>query len=250
MICFMKYALLNNQFVIATPHKKGAICPLCKSPLIAKCGDVRVHHWSHKKGCICDEWREADCEWRHRWLELFSHCEVEPIIEKNGSKHFADIRTKNGTTILLRRGKVNPSELQLMEMFFDGLVWIVDLSRNRKAASELTKGLRCGTLRQAFRNAYRTIGGQAECFPDVWSRCRYPVVFDCSGEAMTDQLISGYLWCLLPCEENSRSDDRFVLRYRKAKLVRMLTDRGTITPRQIQEMVSQLNDQISRMKEL
>jgi hypothetical protein len=42
----MRFALFNH---IKTEATKGAIgiCPNCGSKLIAKCGDIKINHWSH-----------------------------------------------------------------------------------------------------------------------------------------------------------------------------------------------------------
>lgn len=237
----MKYALLNGVYVTATPHQKDAICPLCKSKVVAKCGVIKVHHWAHKKGNPCDSWREADSEWRHRWLEHFVDCDVEAIIENNGTRHFADIKTKNGTTVLLRRGRVKEAELRKMEDFFEGLVWIVDLSANKRAAIKLRNAFRDRTIHKVFKNAYRTFGGLGIGIPDEWSRNRYPVIFDFSGVEDVPQFISQYMWCLMPYEENSLVYDRFLLRYTKEKMLELLSVRELTSVIDVQRTVSQLN---------
>ena len=44
----MKFALINNCRAEAAKGAKG-ICPSCGSELIAKCGEVKINHWAHKK---------------------------------------------------------------------------------------------------------------------------------------------------------------------------------------------------------
>jgi len=39
--------------ILATRGADG-ICPVCKEPLVAKCGELVVHHWSHKARPDCD----------------------------------------------------------------------------------------------------------------------------------------------------------------------------------------------------
>ncbi len=46
----MKFAFFNDERIEATKGAKG-ICPSCGSELIAKCGEIVIHHWSHKKKC-------------------------------------------------------------------------------------------------------------------------------------------------------------------------------------------------------
>ena len=44
----MKFALFNGERIEAKKGAKGEY-PCCGSELIAKCGEVYIHHWAHKK---------------------------------------------------------------------------------------------------------------------------------------------------------------------------------------------------------
>jgi competence CoiA-like predicted nuclease len=44
----MKFAQVNNKRIEAIKGAKGE-CLFCGSELIAKCGEVYIHHWAHKK---------------------------------------------------------------------------------------------------------------------------------------------------------------------------------------------------------
>ena len=48
----MKFALLNDKRIEAIKGSKG-VCPCCGNDLVAKCGEVYIHHWAHKKKCGC-----------------------------------------------------------------------------------------------------------------------------------------------------------------------------------------------------
>ncbi len=62
----MKYAILNK---IKTEAIKGIIgtCPNCGAELIPKCGNIKIHHWSHKRLNNCDNWWESETEWHRNW---------------------------------------------------------------------------------------------------------------------------------------------------------------------------------------
>jgi competence CoiA-like predicted nuclease len=51
----MKYALVDGVRQEATPKLLGA-CIGCGSPMIAKCGAKKLHHWAHKGRLECDHW--------------------------------------------------------------------------------------------------------------------------------------------------------------------------------------------------
>ena len=43
----MIWANKNNERIKATPKDK-ANCPICNEEVIAKCGSIKIWHWSHK----------------------------------------------------------------------------------------------------------------------------------------------------------------------------------------------------------
>lgn len=46
----MPFAIKNDQpDVLAKLGAEGAVCPLCKSEVLARCGEKNVWHWAHKK---------------------------------------------------------------------------------------------------------------------------------------------------------------------------------------------------------
>ena len=49
----MIWAIKDNQKREATPNTE-AICPVCNSEVISKCGDIKVWHWAHKNNNDCD----------------------------------------------------------------------------------------------------------------------------------------------------------------------------------------------------
>ena len=52
----MKFAICEGERVEAEANLKGALCPVCDAEVIAKCGDIKIHHWSHKSKKKCDHW--------------------------------------------------------------------------------------------------------------------------------------------------------------------------------------------------
>ena len=58
----MRFALSNNERIEPTKGAQG-VCPSCGSELVAKCGEIKVHYWSHKKKCDDHCW-ENETEWQ------------------------------------------------------------------------------------------------------------------------------------------------------------------------------------------
>ena len=93
----MQYALVDGKRTEPAPGLKG-ICPLCKQPVIVKCGNQRISHWAHKSKSECDCWMEKETPWHRQWRKCFPEDwqEVRHIDEKTKEIHFADVKTAGG----------------------------------------------------------------------------------------------------------------------------------------------------------
>ena len=96
----MKFAIVDNQRKEATSKTKG-ICPVCHTPVIAKCGDIKAHHWAHetKQDCKNDRW-ETEGQWHRNWKNKFPSEWQEQIVNFNNEKNVADIKTPNNLVII------------------------------------------------------------------------------------------------------------------------------------------------------
>ncbi|MBK7289587.1 MAG: hypothetical protein IPI78_04680 [Chitinophagaceae bacterium] len=136
----MKFAIINGIKTEATKGAKG-ICPICNSELIAKCGDRKINHWSHKAIRNCDPWWEPESEWHRSWKNNFSQDWQEVLLlDKNtNEKHIADIRTKNGLVIEFQHSPISSQERLSREKFYMTMFWVVDGSRLKKDYSRFLK---------------------------------------------------------------------------------------------------------------
>jgi competence CoiA-like predicted nuclease len=126
----MRFALLNDKRIEATKGAKG-LCPCCGSELVAKCGEIKVHHWSHKKKCD-DHWWENETEWHRNWKNKFPK-EWQEIIQRDesGEKHIADVKTGSGWTIEFQHSPISKEERDSRDYFYNKLIWIVDGTRRK-----------------------------------------------------------------------------------------------------------------------
>jgi len=122
----MEWALSNDTRIKASPEQK-AICPVCKSPVMAKCGDVNVWHWAHQVGGDCDPWSEGETQWHINWKNLFQKEWQEVVI----GQHRADIKTPT-TVIELQHSPISAAEICEREIFYDNMIWLFDLRRVRE----------------------------------------------------------------------------------------------------------------------
>lgn len=128
----MKFALVNNQRQEAQPSLEG-LCLGCGSPMVARCGEVRIKHWAHKGTRRCDSWWENETEWHRSWKNQFPIGWQEIVHHaENNERHIADIKTQEGWVIEFQHSYIKPEERRSREGFYKKLIWIVDGTRRAK----------------------------------------------------------------------------------------------------------------------
>ncbi len=115
----MQYALVDGKRTEPAPGLKG-ICQECLQPVIAKCGNQRIHHWAHKSKDGCNCWIEKEKLWHRRWKECFPEDwrEVGHIDEITKERHIADVKTAGGMVIEFQHSHIDPKERQSREDFY------------------------------------------------------------------------------------------------------------------------------------
>ena len=111
--------------------KRGqvATCPCCEIDLIPKCGELKVHHWAHKRGHNCDPWWEPETEWHRDWKNKFptgwqETVRFDPVTNE---KHIADIFIPtNELTIEFQNSPITKEELESRESFYKKMIWVVN----------------------------------------------------------------------------------------------------------------------------
>ena len=120
----MRYALVNNQRVLANKEAENAICECCKMPVKPFCGKINIEHFRHLQKNDCDSWYEPISEWHLNWQNMFPENFREIVILKNGKAHRADILNSKGTVIELQKSFISPEEIKQRESFYEKMVWI------------------------------------------------------------------------------------------------------------------------------
>ena len=126
----MKFSLVNG--VKTEPFKKGAgTCTCCGSETIAKCGNFKVHHWSHKSKVNCDPWWENEGEWHRKWKNYFPEQLQEITLSQptTNERHIADVFINN-TVIEIQSYSINEDEARLREAFYINMIWVIDGCKN------------------------------------------------------------------------------------------------------------------------
>lgn len=128
----MKFALVDGVRRKAERGLSG-ICPVCESRLIAKCGELRVWHWSHLSDRLCDPWWENEGDWHRAWKVRFpAECQEIVRWSDTGEKHIADVLMPDGRVIEFQHSRIAPDERRAREAFYGSMVWIVDGTRRSR----------------------------------------------------------------------------------------------------------------------
>lgn len=117
----MIWAIKDNQRIKSSP-KERAICPLCNEEVIAKCGEIKIWHWSHKADFECDTFSEPETEWHFNWKKKFPNENQEVRIEN----HRADIRSSQGVIIELQNSPISPEKIKEREEFYKDMIWMLN----------------------------------------------------------------------------------------------------------------------------
>ncbi|RWI62191.1 MAG: competence protein [Mesorhizobium sp.] len=195
----MRYALVNDERREAEPGVAGT-CPGCGQPMIAKCGDQRIHHWAHRGMRTCDPWWEPETPWHRRWKAQFPPDWQEVVQhDETGERHIADVRTKHRLVLEFQHSHIRPQERQAREAFYRDMVWIVDGTRRTRDLPRFEEG-RHSLQVSPWQGLYTTPFPQ-ECFPRDWLDSRAPVFFDFAGTETFGPHVPAerrLLWGLLP----------------------------------------------------
>lgn len=200
----MKFALIDGTKAEAIKGAKGT-CPICDSELIAKCGEIKVNHWAHKKIRNCDPWWENETEWHRSWKNNFPESWQETILldKQTGEKHIADIQTNQGFVIEFQHSHIDPQERTSRENFYKDMVWVVDGTRLKRDYPRFLKGRK--NLRKTKRQRTFFVDFPEKCFPFTWLASSKPVIFDFRGTKPIEDSndLKDDLYCLFP-KENKR----------------------------------------------
>lgn len=175
----MKYALVNSEKNEALKGMTGT-CPSCGRQMIAKCGDKKIHHWSHKGKLECDPWWENETPWHRDWKGHFpiDWQEVTHRDEATGEKHIADVKTSKGWILEFQHSYLRPEERKSRNDFYKRIAWVVDGTRLK---GDLEK------VQEAFKSARPVNQLVLKIAPDIcslfrdWASSHAPVFFDFGG---------------------------------------------------------------------
>ena len=198
----MRYAQYNNTRIEPQKGIKGAVCPVCSSPVIPKCGEIKMHHWAHKSKENCDHWWESETEWHRKWKDCFPSDWQEFIMhdETTGEKHVADVRSEHGLFVEFQHSSIKEEERISREKFYKNMVWVIDAGADYYNFKYHIRNLEhIGVTKEHFH-----VKIFYECFPKKWLNSSVPVVFD-FGIHDKNCKEARWLWCVFPEKYNGNT---------------------------------------------
>jgi competence CoiA-like predicted nuclease len=179
----MIWANKNNLRIQASP-KERAICPLCNEEVIAKCGEIKIWHWAHKKDFECDSFGEPETEWHFNWKKKFPNENQEVRIEN----HRADIRSSQGLIIELQNSSISPEKIREREECYKKMIWMLN-------GETLAKGL-------ILREKKEIITFRWKHPPQSWWFANKPIYIDIEGlykEGLNKLFLMKKIYPNIPC---------------------------------------------------
>jgi competence protein CoiA len=176
----MQYALVAGQREEARPELSGvnSVCPYCREPVIAKCGDVRVAHWAHFGKRTCDVWWEPETDWHRGWKDHFPNTWREVIhYAPDGEKHVADVKTESGIVLEFQHSPLSRDERESRESFYPNMAWVVDALRRVRDRRQFLASLDTVAILKRKPLVISLPSNQAALLRD-WSASWVPVFFD------------------------------------------------------------------------
>ena len=213
----MRFALVNGQRQEAQPALSGE-CPSCRSPMVARCGEVRSWHWAHRGQRVCDPWWENETVWHRAWKDQFP-ADWQEIVHhaEDGERHIADVKTRDGWVVEFQHCHIRPDERRSREAFYEGLIWVVDGTRRSRDVAQFARAWANGHEPVPLLNKRRIDSPVGALLRD-WAGSHAHVFFDFNN--------GRELWWLFPESDDTRA---YVQPISRPQFVRSLRDTGLNT---------------------
>lgn len=133
----MQFALDENKNRIKPTKELNGYCPSCGEHLVAKMGEIKIHHWSHKIEGNCNY--KPMTEWHYNWQNKFpeENREIIYVDKDTEEKHIADVSIDN-YVFEFQHSSISIEEFNSRANFYTNklnkkLIWIFDY--NEKASN-------------------------------------------------------------------------------------------------------------------
>lgn len=126
---------IKDFYLIDNKNKRDYIkCICCNTKLIAKLGQIKMHHFAHENKIECDSFRTTNSMtfWHQYWQSFVDTKYFEYVIIKEGIKHIADIYNHDKNLVIeIQHSNISPQKIKEREDFYDNMIWLIDETINR-----------------------------------------------------------------------------------------------------------------------
>ena len=122
----------NENRIVADNARKDVkyFCPICKTEVRLKAGDINASHFAHVTLNDCDDFSRDMSEWHREWQALFPIKNREHIMQSENEVHRADVCCY-GTVIEFQHSPISYDEFWQRNRFYTEqgykVVWIFDV---------------------------------------------------------------------------------------------------------------------------
>ncbi|AYV84422.1 MAG: hypothetical protein Hyperionvirus25_8 [Hyperionvirus sp.] len=111
--------------------KNTAIYSPLGKQLVAKKGNIKIHHYAHKYAADRDSWLDPQMTaWHWSYQEICNRNNIEYRIEKNDVLHIADIYN-DGLIIELQHSPIDDKTIKERESFYNNMIWLFDYTNQK-----------------------------------------------------------------------------------------------------------------------
>lgn len=117
----MLYAFIAGNKQLAKPElrESGALCPHCRVPVVAKCGEIKIAHWAHPASLSCEH--ESETQWHLDWKSRFPAECVEISVGSNR----ADVLIGDWA-FEFQHSSITPAEIRERQQAYGKIAWVFD----------------------------------------------------------------------------------------------------------------------------
>lgn len=204
----MEFSNVDGQRRLAEAGLKG-VCDLCGVDTIPKCGNIRIHHWAHRRGHQCDPWWENETEWHRKWKREFPEdCREVTVTSSGGERHRADVKTVSGRVLEFQHSPIKLNERLAREAFYEEMVWVIDgLRLERFLSSFNTQLCQARVLQNSPTKLSVPIGNCSVL--KTWTDSTVGVYLDFGDQTIADRRFSyskPTLWRLYPGNKEDHAE--------------------------------------------
>lgn len=232
----MKFAIVNGERREAETGLAG-LCPGCNRPMVARCGDLKVHHWAHLGKRLCDPWWENETEWHRSWKNWFPKDWQERVHHADdGEKHIADVKTREDWVLEFQNSPISEDERDSRNKFYGKIAWIINGARLKRDHPQFIRALDMGH-KVSTSPAISAAWFLESSLLQKWGNSEVPIFIDFAEETK--------IWCVLPLEDDMYS---YVVPFDRSYFVDLHLEGATKCGHSFTEAIGQLCKVVDTIK--